>query len=248
MLCNACGLFLKLHGRPRPISLKTDVIKSRNRVKTAQPKKRDSADGQPMNGLAAAHPDVATQALNVHGHPQQTQQLPTTGGDPNSLSRSNTPGLSGPQNPNIAPQHIFDTVSLSTDAFASPSLPAFIRQPSPSASSINGNAATLEPPQTYDALQSQNQHYRTRVSELEVINDLFRGRVTELEQSEREARESERVKDEELERYKADLEAANTKVNDLQKRLAELEEHSTPARKRARRSGPEEANGEDEKS
>ncbi|CAI4043610.1 Gzf3p SKDI_10G1070 [Saccharomyces kudriavzevii IFO 1802] len=31
VLCNACGLFLKLHGKPRPISLKTDVIKSRNR-------------------------------------------------------------------------------------------------------------------------------------------------------------------------------------------------------------------------
>ncbi|CCF55569.1 hypothetical protein KAFR_0A01310 [Kazachstania africana CBS 2517] len=31
VLCNACGLFLKLHGRPRPISLKTDVIRSRNR-------------------------------------------------------------------------------------------------------------------------------------------------------------------------------------------------------------------------
>lgn len=37
VLCNACGLFLKLHGRPRPISLKTDVIKSRNRVKTVRP-------------------------------------------------------------------------------------------------------------------------------------------------------------------------------------------------------------------
>ena len=37
VLCNACGLFLKLHGRPRPISLKTDVIKSRNRVKTMRP-------------------------------------------------------------------------------------------------------------------------------------------------------------------------------------------------------------------
>lgn len=36
VLCNACGLFLKLHGRPRPISLKTDVIKSRNRVKHPQ--------------------------------------------------------------------------------------------------------------------------------------------------------------------------------------------------------------------
>ncbi|KAL3231164.1 Protein GZF3 [Nakaseomyces bracarensis] len=31
VLCNACGLFLKLHGKPRPISLKTDVIKSRSR-------------------------------------------------------------------------------------------------------------------------------------------------------------------------------------------------------------------------
>lgn len=40
VLCNACGLFLKLHGRPRPISLKTDVIKSRNRVKTGQAPKR----------------------------------------------------------------------------------------------------------------------------------------------------------------------------------------------------------------
>lgn len=46
VLCNACGLFLKLHGRPRPISLKTDVIKSRNRVKTANqgPKKKVSHD------------------------------------------------------------------------------------------------------------------------------------------------------------------------------------------------------------
>lgn len=34
VLCNACGLFLKLHGRPRPISLKTDTIKSRNRKGT----------------------------------------------------------------------------------------------------------------------------------------------------------------------------------------------------------------------
>lgn len=30
-LCNACGLFLKLHGEVRPLSLKTDVIKKRNR-------------------------------------------------------------------------------------------------------------------------------------------------------------------------------------------------------------------------
>lgn len=29
-LCNACGLFLKLHGTTRPLSLKTDVIKKRS--------------------------------------------------------------------------------------------------------------------------------------------------------------------------------------------------------------------------
>lgn len=32
-LCNACGLFLKLHGVMRPLSLKTDVIKKRQRNK-----------------------------------------------------------------------------------------------------------------------------------------------------------------------------------------------------------------------
>ena len=31
-LCNACGLFQKLHGEVRPLSLKTDVIKKRNRA------------------------------------------------------------------------------------------------------------------------------------------------------------------------------------------------------------------------
>jgi GATA-binding protein len=31
-LCNACGLFFKLHGVTRPLSLKTDVIKKRNRA------------------------------------------------------------------------------------------------------------------------------------------------------------------------------------------------------------------------
>jgi transcription elongation factor Elf1 len=39
-LCNACGLFYKLHGKVRPKSLKTDVIKKRNRSHTTTVKKK----------------------------------------------------------------------------------------------------------------------------------------------------------------------------------------------------------------
>lgn len=37
-LCNACGLFRKLHGSSRPISLKTDVIRKRNRSRGSIPR------------------------------------------------------------------------------------------------------------------------------------------------------------------------------------------------------------------
>ncbi|EMG47041.1 hypothetical protein G210_2682 [Candida maltosa Xu316] len=43
-LCNACGLFLKLHGVVRPLSLKTDVIKKRQR----QNKKEENPDGDDL--------------------------------------------------------------------------------------------------------------------------------------------------------------------------------------------------------
>lgn len=40
-LCNACGLFLKLHGVVRPLSLKTDVLKKRSRGGTTALKLRN---------------------------------------------------------------------------------------------------------------------------------------------------------------------------------------------------------------
>ncbi|GAB7334018.1 hypothetical protein MBLNU13_g06113t1 [Cladosporium sp. NU13] len=221
VLCNACGLFLKLHGRPRPISLKTDVIKSRNRVKTSQtPRKHDRngnlADSpqnhsQPGPGFPAAHPDVAHAHVGAQGYPPQG--LPHTaqmGGGLShaqahgqaqdrvvspgtSLSRSGTP--SQHQNPNIAPQHIFDTVTLPNDTFASPT------------------PHHLDTPLNFDALAAHNNALRTRVSELEVINDLFKGRVSELEASEQEARKEVEALKREVERLKrgsAEADANNT--------------------------------------
>ena len=113
----------------------------------------------------------------AHGQAQDRVVSPGT-----SLSRSGTP--SQHQNPNIAPQHIFDTVTLPNDSFASPT------------------PHHLDTPQNFDALAAHNNALRTRVSELEVINDLFKGRVSELETSEQEARQEVEALKREVERLK----------------------------------------------
>lgn len=60
-LCNACGLFLKLHGVVRPLSLKTDVIKKRNRgsgtglgVGGTSARSRKSASGNASTSASGA--------------------------------------------------------------------------------------------------------------------------------------------------------------------------------------------------
>ncbi|KAK3074772.1 GATA zinc finger protein 3 [Teratosphaeriaceae sp. CCFEE 6253] len=259
VLCNACGLFLKLHGRPRPISLKTDVIKSRNRVKASQARKRDSQDGsllglpqQPplppshAGGLAAAHPALAHAGAlpPPSAHPYPVDGLPLRAPSPGSLSRSNTPNGSAHHasgNPNIAPQHIFDTVSLAPE-FHDPSLTATAYRPaSPSPNGANGHHSEHPTSLSYDALLAQNAHLRTRVSELEVINGLFRGRVGELEVSEQEARRSERWKEDEIRRFRGEFEAAERRLEGLRGRVVELEEGgaSPGRRKQVRVEAPE---------
>lgn len=129
------------------------------------------------------------------------------------ISRTGTPLLGHPSN--IAPQHMFDGV-LHDGVFHSPSMPSFtLRQPSPGASSING--AHLEPPLPYDTLSAQNTALKTRVNELEVINDLFRGRVNELENAEQGAREREA-------QLRTELEEVKQREADLKRRLEEYDE------------------------
>lgn len=228
MLCNACGLFLKLHGRPRPISLKTDVIKSRNRVKTGAPGSRKKVPApavhaaapsnafQPgeMNGLPAAHPDAdGFQGLAQHRRASGKISSGLSDRSQSPISRTGTPGFAHPSN--IAPQHMFDG-ALHPDAFHSPSLPSFgLRQPSPGAvSSVNGSHPEAMLP--YDTLAAQNTALKTRVSELEVINELFRGRVGELENTEQASRTREA-------QLRTELDEAKQREADLKRRLEELE-------------------------
>ena len=224
VLCNACGLFLKLHGRPRPISLKTDVIKSRNRVKSSgsAPKKkvclsflewRVIADKVPLQSVFGANGGPRSEA----GTPPPDHRrisLKSSGASDRSnspISRTGTPSLH--QRPNIGQPQLFDHARHQESAFThSSSLPALqLLQPS-SGSNIAPHDRHLEPPQPYESLHHANTTLKTQVSELEVINGLYKGRVQELERAEvtqsqlRKALEQSQAREIELKKRVEDLE------------------------------------------
>ncbi|KAL1924195.1 uncharacterized protein VTP21DRAFT_7230 [Calcarisporiella thermophila] len=112
-LCNACGLFYKLHGVVRPLSLKTDVIKKRNRHGAG-------ASGKPTK------PRLAQQ--------QQTNQDPVpsvtgkraSGGRPVSLGMSRSHSAYSPlaaSPTTIPPNESSMTSSASTSRLPPPTPP-----------------------------------------------------------------------------------------------------------------------------
>lgn len=252
VLCNACGLFLKLHGRPRPISLKTDVIKSRNRVKTSGPgqgqKKKasssrtclgagDALDDSNIliqslfdtsNGLGDTRSQQGTPPPGGVGHrrPSQKSQTGHSDGSNSPISRTGTPSMYGNH---MAP---FNGTDLVDHQFHSPLLPPMhLRATSPgrSESSMNGDRH-LDVPQTYEQLMAANSSLKTRVSELEVINELFRGRVTQLEQDEANARRGEEMRRESERNLRLHLEESQRRENQLKRRLDDLEREVTDMR------------------
>ncbi|KAF7531645.1 hypothetical protein G7054_g8672 [Neopestalotiopsis clavispora] len=241
VLCNACGLFLKLHGRPRPISLKTDVIKSRNRVKTVRPdmqmkKKSLPATAVDPNGLNMHAHDAATAAAlaavrrtsqhKLNGHP-----------DDSPVSRTGTPAM---YDPNLA----MYTNGVDGHQYQSPGLPQYALPDGASnghdASAANGDAHDGVT-ETREQLIATNSSLKTRVSELEVINELYRGRLTQLETDsqnadnfrhqaeeamkaeahERQMREDSQRKQDETQRQ---LDDSHRRENIFKRRLDEMEQ------------------------
>lgn len=118
---------------------------------------------------------------------------------------------------------MFDSVALTEQGLGHqnghPSLQ--FRQPSPTSSSAMDRH--FDGPQSYERLLAANTKLNTRVSELEVINELFRGRVAELEQSDATARRSEMiVRDSEV-RLRRSLEESQRREEDLKRHVADLE-------------------------
>ncbi|KAI2617557.1 hypothetical protein GGS26DRAFT_576593 [Hypomontagnella submonticulosa] len=235
VLCNACGLFLKLHGRPRPISLKTDVIKSRNRVKTMRPdmqvKKKQSLPATAgTNGNNFQNHDSATAALAAV---RANQQKATNGhghGTDSPVSRTATPSIYDP--------HL--TAFQAMDHFQSDGLPQYPipgGSPGHPQSPMNGDQQNMENvPETHEQLIAANSSLKTRVSELELVNELYRGRLQQLEQdmqtadnyrhaAENSAKDAatERIQREEIQRQ---LEDSHRRENILKRRLDEMEQEN----------------------
>jgi GATA-binding protein len=81
-LCNACGLFLKLHGVVRPLSLKTDVIKKRNRGGNsghASTPARASKKSSRKNSLAQTPATTPTSARASHADSESPQSTTSVG-------------------------------------------------------------------------------------------------------------------------------------------------------------------------
>ncbi|MCJ1234122.1 hypothetical protein MMC14_002080 [Varicellaria rhodocarpa] len=187
------------------------------------------------NGLPPPRSEAGTPPPNHLNHRRVSHRTSTGGSDRSNspISRAPTPGL---QHPNIAPQHLFDGVSLAEHNFHhSPSLPALPRQPSPG-STTSLNDRHLEPPATYESLLQSNNTLKTRVNELEVINGLFKGRVNELEDIDRRAQMVQNQLRQALEQSQHREHDLKRRLDDLDREVAELRELDSPHVKRLRTS------------
>jgi len=201
VLCNACGLFLKLHGRPRPISLKTDVIKSRNRVKTSRnelAKQKKAPTFPPVSDLSGTDNNGANMASGTPGLGGRRPSARSANGhvDDNSpISRTGTPNMYSMVYPDMDGSQFQGQAGM---AFAMSAADGRV------ATELNGDH-----PSTQESMLAENASLKTRVSELEVIQELYRGRLHQLEADETQLRN--------------ELEESHRRENMLKRRLDEME-------------------------
>lgn len=107
-LCNACGLFLKLHGVVRPLSLKTDIIKKRNRgsgnsipigTTSTRSSKKASRKNSVQQTPVTTPPSTKAHSGNDSESPQSGQGSAnggsTAGSTPTTYGSANVNGKSG---------------------------------------------------------------------------------------------------------------------------------------------------------
>jgi GATA-binding protein len=97
-LCNACGLFLKLHGVVRPLSLKTDVIKKRNRgsgaslpVGSGGSSTRSGKKSVSGSGLSSSRKNSIVHQSSMQQSQTQSQATTPTSARARSVNESESP-------------------------------------------------------------------------------------------------------------------------------------------------------------
>ncbi|PHH65886.1 hypothetical protein CDD81_1255 [Ophiocordyceps australis] len=226
VLCNACGLFLKLHGRPRPISLKTDVIKSRNRVKTMRPDLANKRRQQQQQ----------SQGFQLH--------MDTNGSD---MSTQNTAAAAHQAIQRVTHNSIHEShdgqnspIPRSETSVYHPALSSFIDD---DAYQTNLHATTggdessnvdrsLDDLQTHEQLMAHNSSLKTRVSELEVINELYRGRITQVEHQEAAERQRLEIASAEQSELRTSLDMAKEIESQLRTQLQESHRRESELKRR----------------
>jgi len=128
---------------------------------------------------------------------------------------------------------MFDGVTLSDHTFQPPSVQ--LRQPSPGSTSSAADRH-LEAPQSYEGLLQANTALKTRVSELEVINDLYQGTVRQYEQgvapqAEMLPRDSETQLRHWLQQSQKREKALESRVEELEREVAELRGEQPPSKR-----------------
>ncbi|KAI8394037.1 uncharacterized protein BYT42DRAFT_609796 [Radiomyces spectabilis] len=127
-LCNACGLYLKLHHERRPLSMKTDIIKKRQRYDSnANGRKVNKKMKTDQQASEPSSPELASPVLPYQAHPgpiyinqQQLQASAATAPPPSLLPSSLPPHTS------VDPATMRDTNQLMFQSYPA----AFTYQPS----------------------------------------------------------------------------------------------------------------------
>jgi GATA-binding protein len=134
------------------------------------------------------------------------------------MDDTNSP-ISRTGTPNLYASHMAPMYQNLEDQFQAQQLSGFGGPDGRAQSPLNGDR--LDMPQTNEQILATNASLKTRVSELEVIQELYRGRIQQLEQEEANRQAQEKSKSEANEQLHTQLSVMNESHAQLQKELEE---------------------------